>query len=215
MSAEKVRSYYQKQNTNEGIKIYPPQDDVMQVILIRHGEPDIKQKRWYRRKDVLSHDERYLQSEIKTLSHTPLDISTLPVDRIYHSSLRRAAHTAELLFGENFRLIADRRYREFERGVMRLAGIYLPLKIWKIASRLQWLLGFSAPEIEPVQRARERSRSNARHLEKLALKQKIVVVVAHGFHNRYVGRYMKSFGWIKAYDSGNGFLSMKIFAKDN
>jgi broad specificity phosphatase PhoE len=208
---ENVKNFYRKQEKGN-IKIYPSKGEVAQIILIRHGEPDILKKKWYSRKDVLAYDSTYLQAEIKPVEHFP--IFTLPVDKVYHSSLRRAAHTAELLFGDRFELIPDNRYREFERGVMKGMGINMPLKIWKIISRLQWFLGFSSSEIESVKSAMERSRSNAQHLSGLAIANKTIVLVAHGLHNRYVSRYLKKSGWSPVFDSGNGFLGTKILARE-
>lgn len=209
-----VINFYRKQEKKSNIKIYQSEGEVAQIILIRHGEPDILKKKWYSRKDVLAYDQSYLQAEIKPFEAFPIDVSTLPVKKIYHSSLRRAVHTAELLFDNRFELAADSRFREFERGVIKGPDINMPLNIWKIISRLQWFSGISAKEIEPVKKARERARNNARYLEERAFAQQIVVLVAHGLHNRYVSRYLKKFGWRSVFDSGNGFLGTKIFARE-
>ena len=176
------------------------------IILIRHGEPEVAIKKFYSRNEMLLYDEEYLNSNIKGFKKSPLE--EVQVKKVYHSPLRRAEHTAQLLFPKS-ELIADERFKEFERGVAYNLPLKLPLKLWKIISRGMWFLGFSK-KAESFRKARKRVKANAEFLQNKALEEGTVVVVAHGFHNRFLTYYLKKIGWEISYSSGYGFLGVQI-----
>ena len=207
----RIRKYYRNEAGKGSITLL--QEDIDQIILIRHGEPDVPLLSGYKKEDILEHDEHYLKSSVKPINIRPLNTNFIRSPKIYHSSIRRAAHTAEILFQDSFTIVGDARFREFERGVVTFFGLLLPLKFWTTICRLLWFIGVSSGEVESVRKAKRRARENAEFLASEAMAHRTIILVAHGWHNRYVAKYLKKSGWSKVYDNGHGYLGMKILAR--
>lgn len=213
-SIKELQSFYTSQSTDPCLNIYnQPYGDLAQVVLIRHGQPELEKKVWYNRQGAAKYAEDYGLAEIKPFDINPICADSLKVEKIYHSSLPRARHTASLLFGDKFQMVSDSRFREFEKNIFPFFNIHLPLKFWNVLSRLLWYFGFNSREIENVKQAKLRARSNADFLSSEAFNDGLAVVVAHGFHNRYVIKYLKKKGWKLVRKGGRSFLSVNILAK--
>lgn len=209
---KKLKNYYQKQAKAPCLKICNS-TSANQIVLIRHGEPDLKREGWYNRSMAKIHAMEYDKVGIKRFDSNPICLDSLSEVKVYHSALPRATHTAKLIFGNTFPMIADYRFREFEKKTLPFFNVHLPLKFWSTISRLLWYVGLNSRDIESVGDARTRAKSNARFLADEAHKNDIVVLVAHGFHNRYVSKYLKRAGWSLVRHGGIGYLSINILAR--
>ncbi|MDN5200275.1 histidine phosphatase family protein [Fulvivirgaceae bacterium BMA10] len=185
----------------------------MQILLIRHGEPNLKKWGWKNRKAAKKFVHDYDSVGIIAFKENPICIENLVIDKAFHSSLPRAKHTAELLFDQKLQLVEKPEFREFERKLIKFINVPLPLKFWTGSSRLLWLMGLNDKHIESFKDAKQRVEKNARFLENDAKYNKDVVLVAHGFHNRYVKKALKRSGWKEVRKGGNGYLSISILAK--
>ena len=207
----RAKEYYKGLTQNNCVQLYPHRD-VNQVILIRHGEPNIDKKGWRNRDEAAKYMYDYDSVGVVPFDFIPL---CLPFEQnvvTYHSSLPRAKHTASLLFGQR-QMIEDARFREFERKVLRFFNVKLPLGFWVGTSRVLWFMGMNKKDIESFRNATKRAKSNARFLGSQADTQGTVVLVAHGLHNRYVMKYLQDQGWKKVRKGGNGYLAINILAK--
>lgn len=210
-SLKDLKKYYKNQEDVEPLRLYHDTlSDFIVVILIRHGEPDLDKKGWRNRDEAIRFMQDYDSATVIPFSNKPLRLEDIPVDTIIHSSLPRARHTAQLAFGEALVLMEDCNYREFERKTMKWCNIKMPTKCWTSGSRILWLLGVNDKNIESFGEAKNRAKNNAAELASRARKDGMVILVAHGLHNKYVKKYLRKAGWKLAYDNGNGYLSVKV-----
>jgi broad specificity phosphatase PhoE len=212
-SMRDLKEYYKNQEDTEPLSIYKDTtSSIRQVFLIRHGEPDLDKKGWRNRDEVVRFMQDYDSATVVPFSEGPLQLEGIPVDTILHSSLPRASHTAQLAFGEVLILMEDSNYREFERKTMKWCNIKMPTRCWTASSRVLWLSGLNDKNIESFREAKDRAGNNAVKLASRARKDGVVILVAHGLHNKYVKKYLRKAGWKLVYDNGNGYLSMKVMA---
>lgn len=208
-----LKEYYKNQEAGELLSIYKnTTSGILQVILIRHGEPNLEKKGWRNRDEAVLFMQDYDSATVVPFSGGPLQLEGIPVDTILHSSLPRASHTAQLAFGESLILVEDSNYREFERKTMKWCNIKMPTRCWTTSSRVLWLLGLNDKNIESFREAKDRAGANAVSLASRARKDGMVILVAHGLHNKYVKKYLRKAGWKLVYDNGNGYLSVKVMA---
>lgn len=188
--------------------------NLRQVMLIRHGEPDLHKEGWRNRKAAKEFITDYDRVGIVPVEKFPICVDSLPDNQlVFHSTVRRAAHTAELIFADRFRLIGDPGFREFERKIFPFLNVYLPTKWWTTLSRAFWMLGANTKDIETFSEAKERARYNAHFLGGVADEKGLAILVAHGLHNRYVAKYLKKDGWKPIFEEGNNYFSVRILAK--
>ncbi|MCG8475953.1 MAG: histidine phosphatase family protein [Cytophagales bacterium] len=208
-----LRRYYEEQEKSPAFKIFHDSSRVLQqIILLRHGEPDLKKEGWRNRREALSFMRAYDSVGVKRIVRKPFALRTGTVRRVFHSSMQRARHTAEQLFSE-YQLEESASFREFERKPIVFFNVPMPTSFWVGSSRFFWLMGFNSHGIESVGDARRRTRINAYFMSEISKKEKTVVLVAHGLHNRELARYLKRMGWEMVYNSGDEYLSFKILAK--
>lgn len=74
-------------------------------------------------------------------------------------------------------------------------------------------LGIDRDGIESFADARERARKAASQLAEASEDNSKVVLVAHGFLNRYVKQNLEDMGWRVVRDGGNGYLATTILVK--
>ena len=186
---------------------------ISQVVLIRHGEPDLDKKGWRNRSQAILFFSAYDSAGVIPFTEPPVCVGDLTGPVIYHSTVNRAQVTAEMIFGDRYEMQASDRFREFERKVMKFCNIRMPLKCWTVNSRLLWFIGLNDKGIENSREAKKRARENAAFLADQSSPGAPVILVAHGLHNRYVRKYLKKLGWKPVYDNGNGYLSVKVLAR--
>lgn len=209
-----LKTYYKTLPEDTCVRILlQNQEGLKQIVLMRHGEPDLDKKGWRNRNGAEQFMHDYDSVGVKAFDKKPLCTEGLPVDTIFHSTIPRAASTAILAF-EDMPLHGDMKFREFERKTMKFCNIKLPLKCWTTGSRLLWFMGMNKKGIESLREAKNRAKNNASFLISQSDEQQLVILVAHGLHNKYVLKYLRKMGWKKVYDQGNGYLSLKVLAMD-
>jgi len=187
--------------------------ELIQIILIRHGDPIIDTKGWYYFYEASDFTEAYDTVGVYYIDHSPVSIRPGEVPHIYSSPLQRARSTAEQLFSERFDIVYDSSFVEFKNEIIPLPWIRLPLKFWRVSSRLIWMAGLHSPQVPSLSQQKERSRQVAARLDQLAEREKRVVLVAHGFLNRYIIRYLKKDGWQHSFDGGYDYLNVQVLSK--
>jgi len=208
-----LKQFYKNQEVDEPLRLYHETNSgIQQVILIRHGEPDLEKKGWRNRDEAIRYMQEYDSATVVPFTNKPIFLDDIQIDTIFHSSLPRAKHTAQLAFGDTFILIEDSTYREFERKTMKWCNIKMTTRCWTIGSRILWLMGMNDKNIETSREAKNRAKNNATKLAFRASKEGTVILVAHGLHNKYVKKYLRKSKWKLTYDSGNGYLSVKVMA---
>ncbi|MCD4736500.1 MAG: histidine phosphatase family protein [Bacteroidales bacterium] len=215
ISQKELKRFYKNQEKVDPISLYfDSTSRIMQIVLIRHAEPDLDKRKWRNRDEAIQFLNAYDSAGIVPFFISPVNINTFTSDTVLCSPLPRARITAQRIFKQQFILKEDSAFREFENKITRGCNIKLPTKCWTTGSRLFWLMGLNNKSIESFREARQRAENNARGLASLAIESRIVALVAHGLHNKYVKKYLYKAGWRDVFNSGNGYLSMKIMAME-
>jgi broad specificity phosphatase PhoE len=220
-----IKDYYKKAEETAGgqplqISFVPEEmglvddsDKLEQIILIRHGEPALKKDGGAKRPEAMDFIIAYDTVGIYPPEHYPVLLKSGEVKEIQTSSINRANHTARLIFGEGYIYKPDTLFREFERKILGFPNIKQPLKWWLVESRILWLLGANHKGIERFSEAKSRAARGVDKLEQIAAKDKKVILVAHGFLNRYLVKYLKKRGWEVAYDGGKDYLASWLLVR--
>jgi broad specificity phosphatase PhoE len=166
-------------------------EKVLQIMLIRHGKPAIGKKSWMNRKAVIRYQAAYDSVGVELFETAPVALNGKPVNWIYTSRLPRAVHTAQLMAGDSIPVRPNAQYNEFERKPFCFFNVPLPRGLWSGVSRGLWMLGVNDRGIESYAEAKIRARRNALVLEEAALRERRVLLVAHGFMNRYIRTTLK------------------------
>ncbi|MEM7552446.1 MAG: histidine phosphatase family protein [Bacteroidota bacterium] len=215
LSFDKIKNHYKSSHKGGCIKIYrSEQEELQQIILIRHGEPDLKKNGWTNRKGAMRYSQKYDQVGIKSFEVHPFCEGELFGDTVFHSTLERAKNTADRLFREQVTLVGKDDFIEFERKIFVFPNIPLPLKFWTSTSRIFWILGFNDRGIENFKKAKKRAKKNAEFLEEYSRDHGEAILVAHGLHNKFVLKSLKKKGWKHVRSGGSGYLSIQILAKE-
>ncbi len=230
---ENLRSKYQEINQNteyvtvKGVPVaqktrfIQPDDGVMenykdlrQIALVRHGEPDLPKTGKFSYDQAKEYIKHYDSVGI-ILPDEPFFMLEEDEDVVlYTSTIPRAQATAKYLFGENREAIVSADFREFERIIgNRRIKMNLPLKYWTTTARIMWMLGLDREGIESFSDARERARKAALVLDNSSQENSKVVLVAHGFLNRFIRKSLEKQGWQVVRDGGDNYFATTILAK--
>ena len=212
-SVQDLKRYYNSHRTKPLRFIHS--DSCNQIVLIRHGEPDLVKDVWVNRNAALDYALNYDSVGVLPLAGHTLSLETIKVNHVFSSPTPRAFHTAQLLFTDRVEIVTDHRFREFERKIFRIpwVGISLPLQFWLVFSRVLWLLGLNSRGIESKTKAYIRGKQNAEFLIDEAGIHENAFLVAHGFHNKVVADALVSKGWLQVHNGGRGYAAINIFAK--
>ena len=169
---------------------------VSEIILVRHGAPDtdildigrIKAGelqncvRAYDNAGILTKSVLF-SNELQTLCRNALVVS---------SHLPRSIASAHLLTGKAPD-VSDPIYREAELPVFNLPWFRTKPMTWVVINRIAWLLGVSA-NAESAACTRNRAKLATSRLLDSARSHSKVVLVGHGFINRYIARQLLHHG---------------------
>lgn len=208
---KKLKKFYKNQSGKAGLKICRT-NEVMQIILIRHAKPKISRKSFVSFEEAERHLEDYRNSSVHTDFVSPISTEDLTDVRVYHSDLRRSMETAMQIFPpEEFTLVGDERFKELDRENIKLP-FKTSYKLHTGLSRVAWLTG-RMRNVELPKEALKRIRDNAAFLDLQVQKDNTLIIVAHGFHNLFLGIFLKSLGYSLVKNGGHKHLSVNIWAK--
>lgn len=196
-------------------KLLPDSLQLKQIALIRHGEPDLHKGGRFSYKEAKEYMKNYDSVGIMVPDEPFFMVGEDEDIRFYTSTLERARATAHYLFGPEREFVETADFREFERQLnRRRVRIKLPLRYWTVTARIGWLLGLQQDnEIESFGEAKDRARKGAQRLDAESRQQDKIVLVAHGFLNRYIKKYLEDEGWEVVRDGGSDYFATTILAK--
>lgn len=189
------------------------QAEQMKIILIRHGRPTAVPKT--------------LLSPLG-FGHWLMDYKKVGIDKssspdkktkgsvessklILCSDLTRSIESAKIL-GKSKQYIIDKSYQEVEMPFHSWVFPKLSPTIWVILNRTLWFLGYSK-NCESYSNAKSRSIECAQKLQKLAKKNQSIVLVGHGFMNRFIGRQLLKAGWLGPKRQQSDHWGVNIYLK--
>lgn len=195
-------------------KVVADYSNLKQIALIRHGEPDLEKTGKFTYDDAKSYIKNYDSVGIILPDNPFFMLEDDEEVILYTSTIPRAQATAKYLFGEHREAIISADFREFERKIgNRSVNMRLPLKYWTTAARLKWMLGIDRDGLETFSEARERARKAAEVLAETTEENPKVVLVAHGFLNRYIKKNLEKMGWHVVRDGGDNYFATTILVK--
>jgi broad specificity phosphatase PhoE len=194
--------------------LVPEYSHLRQIALIRHGEPDLLKTGRFSFEDAKTYIKNY--DSVKIIEPDEPFFMLEPNEDVafFTSTINRAKSTARYLFGTDQPVEANEDFREFERQIgNRRFKMKLPLKYWTTSARIFWMLGWDNEGIESFSEAKDRARRGAQLLEESAEKHQKVVLVAHGFLNRYIKKNLEKQGWEVLRDGGTNYFATTILGK--
>ena len=169
---------------------------MLQIYLIRHAKPNVKKNWFYSADEAKQYVLDYNSVPIIPFDSSLVAVNLRPNHIIYCSSLPRAQETALKIFGDNYTIVSDSVFREFEiRMISASSLLKMPLGIWQVFSRGSWMLGFNHRGIESRKEARLRARQASENLIKVAYDEETAVLVAHGMLNGTIAKELQKKGW--------------------
>lgn len=216
---KKVKKHYEANEINKSEALtfineeqfnIPEGKEFVQIMIMRHGKPLVNKKKRYSWKEAEGYTKAYDSVGVEAFSPDKIVIPE-GIDTIYTSNLGRSINTAEYISAGKIPLSSDEKFREFERQVLRISHLKMPLAFWSISARIPWVFG--AGKIESLSTAKKRSDEVAGFLEEKAMEKKKVLIVAHDFLNRFTGKRLKKDGWVLVRNGGHDFLAASLYVK--
>jgi broad specificity phosphatase PhoE len=179
----------------------------MRITLLRHGEPSFALGGSVRARDLPDIAKAYEESGIVGAPPTEVINAVKNHAVVRCSDLRRAVESVHAPGLRPSAVEIDHLFREtaiphFDRGALRL-----PVSAWVVLLRALWFLGFSKNG-ESFADMKIRARAAANELVALALQYQSVLLVGHGFMNRYIARNLLEAGW-----RGPGAVNQKYWSQ--
>jgi broad specificity phosphatase PhoE len=217
-ACSEIRSWYKK-SKDIPLSFFPSnkyefckERTILQIILIRHGNPEINKKGWFSFKAARNYIIAYDTVGVRPVATPPVILRSNEDVKIFCSSLFRAYDTALKVFGDERTIIVDSAFIEFQREISPLP-LVLPIKGWTGISRFFWMIGLHSSDIPGFRSEKSRAKQDAVFLENTAMKDKKVILVGHGFLNKYIVRNLKKNGWDHSFDGGNDYLAVHVMTK--
>lgn len=164
----------------------------MEIVLLRHGKPEIELKGHLNGTEIKQLVADYLQSGIKDSPHKSLK------NRFNHyfivcSDLTRSVQTAKKLDVDYIHL-SDNLFAEIELPHFDQSKIRMPVTAWLILLRIMWLFGFKKNG-ESFSKAKVRAKEATNKLITLARENEKVILVGHGLMNRLIANQLRRHKW--------------------
>lgn len=181
------------------------------ITMARHGRPALSRRQWLNAHEWTEWWAAYDQCGLAE-GETPIPILMDIAEEcavVVSSTLPRARQTARLV-APGRELVEDPLFVEAPLPAPPLPGwIHLRPLVWGVLSRLIWWFGYDGGG-ESRRMAEHRAEMAASRLETLA-QQGPVLVCAHGWFNRMVGRVLRVRGWRCVYDGGDRYWAWRRY----
>ena len=183
----------------------------MQIVLMRHGEPDIDKRLRLNALEFGAWVEKYNAAGVDTASQPPQAAIEKAQQCAFTvcSHLPRSVESAKTL-GIGRSGLSDPMFREMDMPHAAWRFPKLSVLAWATIFRLAWVFGYSAG-VESFQSAKERARRCAAHLARLACTHGTVLFVGHGSLNWFIAKYLKSMGWLCAEKPPRKYWEFSVF----
>lgn len=167
----------------------------MQIVLMRHGKPDIDTDLWVNALEFGAWVEKYNAAGIDNACEAPRHAveQARRCAFVVCSNLARSLESARVIGVERV-AVCSPMFREMEMPFAAWKFPRLSPSAWSIFFRLAWLLGH-ATGAESFRAAKARARSCAEQLADSAATHGNVLFVGHGSLNWFIARHLRRMGW--------------------
>lgn len=179
------------------------------ISLARHGKPTVRRRGWSGFGGFNVWWAAYEESGLNPKSKPPQNLKDVAVEAevLYVSPKPRARETMAAVAGTREAEVMDL-FLEAPLPAPPLP-LYFPISVWWVLARLYWWIGFHG-HFENRKDTDARALSAADHLIEAA-RRGDVLVCAHGWFNRMIGRELKARGWRLDYNGGDGYWGWRKY----
>jgi broad specificity phosphatase PhoE len=182
----------------------------MEIILARHGKPNLQQLAWITPRQMKDWILLYDQADLLVGEVPPATLKNATESGvIVCSTLRRCVQSAEQLT-RNRAFTAEEVFCEADLPHPDWHFPRLPFWLWNAVFRLAWFCGFSA-NAEPRAQAAARARNAAERLIELARENGSVFLVGHGIMTMLIAGQLLTLGWTGPKRPANKYWQFSVF----
>ena len=158
---------------------------MQKIILLRHGEVDIKDYKNIPANQFGKWIIEYNNSDIKSDFSLKAEINDLlnKTDILICSNLKRSIQSVEIFNKTPFEI--NNVFYEAELPYLNWYLLKLNPKVWLIFFRILWLFGYSK-NCESYKKAKIRAKKATKRLIELSKQNKPVILIGHGIINRLI-----------------------------
>ena len=187
----------------------------MEIILLRHGKPDIPISKNINASEFLNWINTYNLAGLCKTSNPTDEVKEVAnkCDAVACSSLLRSIDSAKAL-GISKITLQSSQFNEAEMPTANWAFLKMPPKLWAIFFRVLWLFGYSENS-ESIKETKLRASKSAKLLIDLADKHGRVLFVGHGVYNRVLAKELVTLGWSGPKNPGSKYWSFGVYGDRN
>lgn len=180
------------------------------IVLVRHGRPAVKRTGLMSAEGFNAWWLDYTESALLPGQTPPAELVVFAgsATHLLSSTLPRATESAALLAGER-PVAADPLFVEAGLPAPPIPILRVTPSLWWGIARFAWLLGYEGG-LEGRRAAEERTLKAAEKLDRLA-QTGDVLLCAHGWFNRMLGRRLREMGWKCERDGGDGYWAARHY----
>lgn len=188
----------------------------MKIILVRHGRPEVDLQAMLKNKSTSadlkgllhSYNLAGLDKDDKATSEV-VDLAA-SCNLLVHSDMPRAVESATALGLSDKQHYSDPIFREPGLPFANWRRPKLMLFVWFLFFRLLWIFGYSN-NAESITNAKLRAAAGTKKLIEYAQQHHAVMLVGHGFVNRFIAKELLSIGWKGPKNPGNNYWEYGIY----
>ncbi|PSS58699.1 histidine phosphatase family protein [Pseudomonas sp. BBP2017] len=179
-----------------------------EIILMRHGQPDLIMTGNVSALDMKRWIEHYDLSEIKSHPAPKVSVALAASAKVIVSSTAPRALTSVRALGLQ-PVVVDEVFCEAQLPHGRWTLPRLSPFTWAFILRILWFCGFSG-KVESACEARMRASTAAQRLQSLA-DEGPVLLLGHGIMNRMIANQLEAAGWMRQQRNGNSYWSATAY----
>lgn len=185
----------------------------MKIVILRHGKPVTPPLRKISASAFSEWVHEYNAAGLCPTSQ-PTEYAKKCADEcnaVVCSALPRSIESAKALNDKNI-VLSDPIFNEAELPVANWQVMKLSPKIWAVAFRILWLLGYSRNS-ESFKRAKSRASEAVEKLSEIALEYESVLLVGHGVYNRILSNKLRRNGWLGPKNPGSNHWEFGVYER--
>jgi len=183
----------------------------MRIVLLRHGKPDVPEFGKLSACEIHLWIKSYNAAGLKT-DHSPsrkaVEMAKL-CNTIVCSDLPRSVESARALGVEKTSHV-EPMFREMGLPYASFPSPKFSPSIWAALFRVLWFFGY-ASNSESLREARVRAAKGASRLKELAARNGSVLLVGHGFVNKFIAKELLSNGWHGPASPGKKYWEFGVY----
>ena len=186
----------------------------MEIILIRHGRPDVNINQKIYATQLKLFVDKYNKKGISFNSFPPKKLKESIHSIILSSDLKRSVDSVKALqLSDKVLIDSDSLFREAGIPFANWKGVRLKAKTWFVIFRILWCFGYSNG-CESKYESTLRAKRGAKKLIEYSNQHKSVTLMGHGIMNKLLSNELKSLGWREKNRWGFSYWGVRVLQKD-